>query len=152
MANQRPAPRRALLCAETTGIIINGFHVSYDQLGFGFLESVYRRALAIELRAFGLTVVEEAPIDVWYRGTKIGGFRADLLVEGRVIVEIKTGRGLGDADRRQLLHYLRASNVEVGLLLLYGSRPFFERLVFENSRKPPLPQRLPPAKPVPNPR
>lgn len=150
MAN-RHAARRTLLCGEITGIIINGFHVSYDQLGFGFLESVYRRALAIELRAFGLTVVEEAPVDVWYRGKKIGGFRADLLVEGQVIVEIKTGRGLGDADRKQLLHYLRASHVEVGLLMLYGARPFFERLVFENSRKPPLHQARSVA-PVPSPR
>ena len=102
------------------------------------MESVYRRALALELRAFGLNVVEEAPIDAWYRGTKIGHFRADLLVENQVIVEIKTGRALGEADRKQLLNYLRASELEVGLLLLYGPSPIFKRLVFENSRKPPL--------------
>jgi GxxExxY protein len=129
--------RIGLLCAETTGTVINGFHVTYDRLGFGFLESIYRRAMAIELRAFGLQVVEEAPIDVWYAGTKIGRFRADLLVENQVIVEIKTGRALGDADRKQLLNYLRASDVEVGLLLLFGPKPFFERLVLTNSRKAP---------------
>lgn len=128
-----------LLCAEITSTVINGFHVSYDQLGYGFLESVYRRALAIELRSFGLAVVEEAALDVWYSGTKIGRFRADLLVEKQVIVEIKTGRAFVDADRKQLLNYLRASDVEVGLLLLYGPSPIFKRLVFENSRKLRLP-------------
>ena len=138
MSNRQRTNRIGLLCAETTGTVVNGFHVTYDRLGFGFLESIYRRAMAIELRAFGLIVVEEAPIDVWYAGAKIGRFRADLLVENQVIVEIKTGRALGDADRKQLLNYLRASDLEVGLLLLFGPRPFFERLVFTNSRKSPI--------------
>src|SRR5689334_18463870 len=136
MFSRRNTARSDLLCADITGAAINGFHVTYDQLGFGFLESIYRRALAIELRAFGLTVAEEAPIDVWYAGTRIGRFRTDLLVENKVIVEIKTGRAVGDADRKQLLNYLRASDVEVGLLLLFGPKPFFQRLVFTNSQKP----------------
>ena len=135
MANHRALGRSDLLCEEITGTVINGFHVSYDRLGYGFVESVYRRALAMELRGFGLDVVEEAPIDVWYAGVKIGRFRADLLVENRVVVEIKTARALGEADRKQLLNYLRASNLEVGLLLLYGPSPVFKRVVFENSRK-----------------
>jgi GxxExxY protein len=131
----RHLPTRArLLCGEITGTVINGFHITYDRLGFGFLESVYRRALAMELRAFGLDVVEEAPIDVWYGGVKIGRYRADLLVESQVIVEIKAGRALGEADRKQLLNYLRASELEVGLLLLFGPSPVFKRLVFDNSR------------------
>ena len=134
MLNRRGA-RSHLLCAEITAVVINSFHVTYDRLGFGFLESIYRRALVIELRAFGLRVVEEAPIEVWYSGVLLGRFRADLLIENQVIVEIKTGRGLGEADRKQLLNYLRASEVEVGLLLLYGPKPFFQRLVFTNSRK-----------------
>jgi len=133
--SKRGPLHRTLLCEEITGTVINGFHVSYDRLGFGFLESVYRRALAMELRGFGLTVVEEAPIDVWYAGVKIGHFRADLLVENQVIVELKTGRALCDADRKQLLNCLRASSIEVGLLLLYGPSPLFKRVVFENSRK-----------------
>ena len=152
MPNQRLATHTKLLCAEITATVINGFHVSYDQLGFGFLESIYRRALAIELRAFGLQVVEEAPIDVWYRGTRIGRFRADLLVENQVIVEIKTGRALAEADRKQLLNYLRASDLEVGLLLLFGPRPVFRRLVFENSRKKTLGTRLGPFEAPPKPR
>jgi GxxExxY protein len=135
MRNDQTPSRTKLLCAEITSTVINGFHVSYDQLGYGFLESVYRRALAIELRGFGLAVVEEAALDVWYGSTKIGRFRADLLVENQVIVEIKTGRAFSDPDRKQLLNYLRASDVEVGLLLLFGPSPVFKRLVFENSRK-----------------
>ncbi len=81
MMNDNAGSRTKLLCGETTSTVINGFHVSYDHLGYGFLESVYGRALAFELRSFGLTVVEEAALDVWYSGTKIGRFRADLLVE-----------------------------------------------------------------------
>ena len=134
-----PQDQTSLLAGEITGTVINGFHVSYDQLGHGFLESVYRRALAVELRSLGLAVVEEAALEVWYRGTKIGRFRADLLVEKRVIVEIKTGRAFSDPDRKQLLNYLRASDIEVGLLLLFGPTPVFKRLVFENSRKRALP-------------
>jgi len=130
--------RKPLLCSEITGTVLNGFHVSYDRLGFGFLETVYRRALAMELRGFGLNVIEEAGIEVWYGGTTIGRYRADLLVENQVIVEIKTGRAFVDADRKQLLNYLRASELEVGLLLLFGYKPEFKRLVFENSRKPAL--------------
>jgi GxxExxY protein len=135
MSRRLELRKTELLCAEITGIVINGFHVTYDRLGFGFLEIVYRRALAMELRAFGLSVVEEAPVDVWYARAKIGHYRADILVENKVIVEIKTGRALGEADRKQLLNYLRASEIEVGLLLLYGPGPLFKRLVFENSRK-----------------
>ena len=144
MMNDNARSRTKLLCAETTATVINGFHVSYDQLGYGFLESVYRRALAMELRSFGLTVVEEAALDVWYSGMKISRFRADLLVQNQVIVEIKTGRGFSDPDRKQLLNYLRASKVEVGLLLLYGPSPIFRRLVFENSRKVGLSSQLRP--------
>ena len=135
MSKPRGLAKRELLCEEITGTTINGFHLTYDRLGFGFLEVIYRRALAMELRAFGLRVVEEAPIDVWYGGVRIGHYRADLLVENRVVVEIKTRRALGDADRKQLLNCLRASDIEVGLLLLYGPSPVFKRLVFENSRK-----------------
>jgi GxxExxY protein len=82
-------------------------------------------------------LIEEAPVDVWYGGTRIGRFRVDLLVDNQVIVEIKTGREIRDLDRKQLLNYLRASDVEVGLLLLFGPKPAFERYVFTNARKTP---------------
>jgi len=123
------------LCGRTTGEVIRGFRTVYDVLGPGLPETVYQRALAIELRSRGLKVVQEAPIFVWYRGVRVGYFRADLLVESQVIVELKTASGFNAADRDQLLSYLRTSCIEVGLLMLFGSRPLFRRHVFENSRK-----------------
>jgi len=124
-----------LLCGHITAVVIRGFRTVYDVLGPGFPEHVYRRALAYELRDRGLRVVEEAAIDVWYRGIRVGYFRADLLVENQVIVELKAASGFSTVDRDQLLSYLRASSVEVGLLMLFGPRPLFRRHVFENNRK-----------------
>ena len=124
-----------LLCGHITAVVIRGFRTVYDVLGPGFPEHVYRRALAYELRDRGLRVVEEAPIDVWYRGIRVGYFRADLLVENQVIVELKTASGFSTEDRDQLLSYLRASSIDVGLLMLFGPRPLFRRHVFENNRK-----------------
>lgn len=124
-----------LLCGDVTGGVIHGFRTVYDVLGPGLPEHVYRRALTVELRGRGLKVVEEAPIFVWYRSIRVGYFRADLLVENQVIVELKTASGFTDSDRDQLLGYLRASSIEVGLLMLFGDRPLFRRHVFENSRK-----------------
>jgi GxxExxY protein len=82
-----------LLCGHITAVVIRGFRTVYDVLGPGFPEHVYRRALAYELRDRGLRVVEEAAIDVWYRGIRVGYFRADLLVENQVIVELKAASG-----------------------------------------------------------
>jgi len=124
-----------LLCGRVTGVAIQGFPAVYDVLGPGLPEHVYQRALAFELRDRGLKVVQEASINVWYRGTRVGYFRADLLVENQVIVELKTASSFNAVDRQQLLSYLRASSTEVGLLMLFGPRPLFRRYVFENSRK-----------------
>lgn len=120
---------------ELTRAIIGAFFRVYNELGFGFLESVYRRALAHELRKLRLGLDVEVPIDVWYDGIEVGHFRADLLVERRVIVEIKAATALADADRKQLLNYLRATDVEVGLLLHFGPRAGVKRLIFPNVRK-----------------
>lgn len=120
---------------ELTRVIIGAFFRVYNELGFGFLESVYRRALAHELRKLRLGLDVEVPIDVWYDGIEVGHFRADLLVQRRVIVEIKAATALADADRKQLLNYLRATDVEVGLLLHFGPRAGVKRLIFPNVRK-----------------
>ena len=125
-----PYPER-----DTTRAIIGVFFRVYNELGFGFLESVYRRALAHELRKLGLGIDVEASIDVWYDGIQVGHFRADLLVERRVIVETKASAALVDADRKQLLNYLRASDLEVGLLLHFGPKAAVKRLIFPNTRK-----------------
>ena len=98
-------------------------------LGYGFLESVYRKALAIELRSRGLRVQEEVPIEVFFKGANVGRFRLDLLVEGRVGVEIKASATLGPTDKDQTLNYLTSTTVDVGLLLHFGPSPKLYRFV-----------------------
>ncbi len=121
--------------AELTGKIIGAFYEVYNELGHGFLESVYVNAFALALRNAGLAVEMEKPIQVWFRGTLIGEFRADMVVEGQVIVEIKAMRALEAAHEAQLLNYLRATEIEVGLLFNFGLRPELKRLAFSNDRK-----------------
>ena len=125
---QRTEPDR-LLHRELTREIIGAFYACYTALGFGFLESVYRKSLAAELRHRGLQVVEELPLEVYYRGVLAGRFRLDLVVERRVAVELKSTVLLGPTDKRQLINYLRASDLRVGLLLHFGPEPAFHRLV-----------------------
>ena len=118
-----------------TQTIIGRFYEVYNELGFGFVESVYESALSIALKEAGLTCSRQVPIPVWYRGRQIGDFRADMLVESAVIVELKAVRALDGSHESQLLNYLRATSIEVGLLLNFGSKPQVKRLVFANSRK-----------------
>jgi GxxExxY protein len=124
-----------LLEQELTRQIIGGFYTTYDGLGYGFLEPVYRNSLAHVLTRAGLSVESEAIVDVWFDGIRVGHYRADLLVEGRVVVEIKAIERLILANRKQLMNYLRASKLEVGLLLNFGPKAQFERVVYSNSRK-----------------
>jgi GxxExxY protein len=121
-----------LLEGELTGEIIGAFYECYNQLGYGFLESVYRRALAVELRARGHRCAEEGQIEVAYKGVIVGTYRFDMLVDDRVIVEAKAGEILGPTDKQQLLNYLRATNIEIGLLLHFGPDPRFLRCIHQN--------------------
>jgi GxxExxY protein len=125
---ERKGPDR-LLYRELTREIIAAFYACYSTLGFGFLESVYRKALATELRHRHLHVGEEIPLEVYYRGILTGRFRLDLVVERRVALELKSTIVLGPTDKRQLINYLRASDLRVGLLLHFGPQPSFHRLV-----------------------
>lgn len=134
-ADRRTYMDTPLLEGDLTGRIIKCFYRVYDTLGFGFLESVYRQALLMELAAEGLIATAEAAIDVWYRARRIGHFRADILVEGRIIVEIKASELLPIDARKQLLNYLRGSSVEVGLLLHFGPKAKFQRLIHSNENK-----------------
>jgi GxxExxY protein len=118
-----------LIEKELTGKIIGAFFECHKILRYGYLESVYRRALAMELSARGLSAVEEAPVTVKYKGVPVGSFRLDLLVEGRVVVEAKATATLGPTDKRQLINYLRATDLEVGLLLHFGPEPRFQRCI-----------------------
>ena len=120
---------------ELTEKIIGVFYEVYNELGFGFLESVYEKAMIIALRSKGLEVEQQFPIPVWFRGQQIGAFAADILVEGCIIVELKSVRSFDPSHEAQLLNYLRATEMEIGLLLNFGIKPEIKRRVFDNPRK-----------------
>ena len=120
---------------EITEKIIQGFYEVYNDLGNGFLESVYEHALSIVLIGYGLHVERQKEISVHFRGHVVGDFRADLIVDNRVIVELKAVRSLDPIHEAQLINYLKATDIEVGLLLNFGSKPQFKRLIYDNKRK-----------------
>lgn len=132
---QIKADERRYKHQELTEIIIGVFYEVYNELGHGFLEKVYEEAMARALRAKGFEVKQQAAIPVWFRGEKIGDYDADLVVNKAVVVELKACKGLDASHEAQLLHYLRATEIEVGLLLNFGARPFVRRLAFDNERK-----------------
>jgi len=105
----------------TEKIIGCAFRV-YNTMGFGYLESVYEECMVVELRKLGLQVEQQKPIPVWYEGHEVGNFFADLLVEGAVIVELKSVRTLAKAHEAQLVNYLVATGKDVGLLLNFGEQ------------------------------
>ena len=121
--------------AEITEKIIKAFYNVYNKLGFGFLEKVYEHAILIELRKMGVGVVNQYMIKVFYDGVEVGNYFADLFVENSVIVEIKAAEGLIEEHKAQLVNYLKATNIEVGLLLNFGKKPSFKRKVFSNEFK-----------------
>jgi len=110
--------------------VIGAFFDVYNELGHGFLESVYEGALAIRLHECGLRVEQQAPVAVRFHNHVVGEFRTDLLVEDCLLVEIKAARNLIDAHEAQLLNYLKATGLRVGLLLNFGPRAEFRRRVF----------------------
>ncbi len=120
---------------ELTQKIIGIYYDVYNELGTGFLESVYQKSLALALESAGLTVCSRIDIPVWFRGHQVGQFEADLLVEKCVLLELKAARALGSAHQAQLMNYLRATEIEVGLLLNFGPKPEFKRVAYDNSRK-----------------
>jgi len=121
--------------AELTEKIIGVFFDVYNELGHGFLESVYELGLGIALTEAGLKVRHQVPIEVWFRGRQVGDFKADMVVDDKVLLELKAARNIDLAHEKQLLNYLRATQIEIGLLLNFGVKPEFRRLVFENERK-----------------
>jgi GxxExxY protein len=129
-----------LKCAELTNRIIGVFYDVYNELGSGFLESVYEEAMFLALNEAGLKTERQVLLRVWFRGRPIKEFKADLVVEGQVILELKAAREFSPNDEPQLLNALRATEIEVGLLLNFGPKPEFKRAVFDNSRKKGLPK------------
>jgi GxxExxY protein len=121
--------------ADLTEKIIGAFYRVSNTLGYGFSEKVYENALAIELRKLGLKVEQQARIVVYYEGEVVGEYQADLVVNGVVIVELKAVRQLADEHEAQLLNYLKATPIEVGLLLNFGPKADIKRKVYDNERK-----------------
>lgn len=117
---------------ETSEKIIKAFYKVYNVFGHGFLEKVYVAALMMELQKVGLRARREIPIHVYYDGQVIGEYAADIIVEDCIILEIKAAKGLSIDHEAQLLNYLKATKIEVGLLLNFGPKPEVKRRVFNN--------------------
>jgi GxxExxY protein len=128
-------PQLGMLHGDLTGKVLEIFYGVYNELGYGFLESVYRDAMLVALREAGFRAEKEVRIDVWFRGSLVGSFVADIIVEDLVILELKSARAIDPAHEAQTLNYLRATHVEVALILNFGAKPEFRRLAFDNSRK-----------------
>lgn len=121
--------------SELTDKIIKAFYKVYNTLGYGFLEKVYENALLIELRRNGLEAMPQYAVDVYYEEERVGIYFADILVEQKVIIELKACEEMSSAHEAQLTNYLRATPIEVGLLLNFGKKPQLKRKVFDNERK-----------------
>jgi|ERR1044072_5091388 GxxExxY protein len=121
--------------SHVTEKIIASFYEVYNELGHGFLESVYEEALKMVLKGKGLSIIQQHRLPVWFREKKIADFVADLVVEGLVLIELKAVRNLDTSHEAQLLNYLRATEIEVGLLLNFGLKAEMKRMVFDNQRK-----------------
>jgi len=121
--------------AELTDKIIGVYYDVYNELGYSFLESVYEESMAMALREAGLEAEPQVAVPVLFRGHQVGDFRADLLIEHKILLELKAARTLDRSHEAQLLHYLRATEIEIGLLLNFGDKPQFRRLFFDNERK-----------------
>ena len=121
--------------SELSEAIIGVFYEVYNELGYGFLESVYRNSLQLALLAKGLRVETEVAVPVFFRGRNVGDFRADVVVNGCVLLELKTAEAISIAHEAQLLNYLSATKLEVGLILNFGPKAQVRRLAYDNTRK-----------------
>jgi GxxExxY protein len=121
--------------ASLTEQILGAFYEVYNELGRGFLESVYGEALAVALSESGVPYERETRLTVTFRGVVVGTFRPDFLIDSKVLVELKAASALDDGHVAQVLNYLRATALEVALVLNFGPQPTFKRLCFDNTRK-----------------
>ena len=121
--------------SDLTSAVIKTFYDVYNHLGYGFLEKVYENALAHELRKRGFRIHQQMPIEVIYDGILVGQYFADLLVNEVVILELKAAEAIIEQHEAQLLNYLKATNIDVGLLLNFGPKPQVKRKIYETARK-----------------
>jgi len=126
-----------LLYQDITDEIIHCFYQVYNSLGYGFLEKVYENALKYELEKKGLEVTQQKSIQVYYEEQIVGNYFADLLVENKIILELKAGEMEDTLQNHelQLYNYLKATKYEVGLVLLFGKKPIVKRKIFTNDNK-----------------
>ena len=126
---------QSLVHGEITERIIGAFYEVYSELGYGFLESVYEASLALVLRGAGFDVRRRPNVDVHFRSQCVGVFRPDLIVDDKVLIELKATSGIDSSALSQVLNGLKATKLEVGLLFNFGPKPGFKRLIFTNKRK-----------------
>ena len=112
-----------------TEIIIGAAFRVHNELGFGFLEKVYENALVIELNEQGMKVEQQKQLPVFYKGKNVGCYSADLLIEDKVVIELKSCKAIAEQHHAQLLNYLKASGIEVGLLINFGKSVEVKRKV-----------------------
>jgi GxxExxY protein len=120
---------------ELTEKIIEIYYRVYNKLGYGFLEKIYENAMMIEFKKENISAVSQSAIRVLYEGEIVGEYFADILISDKIIVEIKAAKNIAEEHEAQLLNYLKATDIEVGLLLNYGPKPNFKRKAFDNTRK-----------------
>ncbi|MFZ4620078.1 MAG: GxxExxY protein [Bacteroidota bacterium] len=124
-----------MLHENITAKIIQAYYNVYNTLGYGFLEKVYENALALELEDLGCRTERQKSLNVFYNGSLVGEYFADVIVENVVIVELKSSEALRVEHEAQLTNYLRATEIEVGLLLNFGKKAEFRRKLFSNDKK-----------------
>lgn len=124
-----------MIYEEKTKEILKAFFTVYNKLGYGFLEKVYQNALFIELRSNGFYCESQRPIKVYYESMLVGDYYADIIVDDCIILELKAGEALCEEHEYQLINYLKATEIEIGLLLNFGKIPEFKRKIFTNDKK-----------------
>ncbi|WP_281227185.1 GxxExxY protein [Flavobacterium aquiphilum] len=124
-----------ILYKEISDSILKAYYAVYNQLGYGFLEKVYQNAMYFELKSKGLKVEAQKQIKVYFKNQLVGEYFADLLIEDKVIVELKACELLMNAHVAQTMNYLKATKIEIGLVLNFGEEPEFKRIVYTNDKK-----------------
>jgi len=119
-----------ILYKELSDKILSSFYTVYNTLGYGFLEKVYENALLHELRSISIKCCKQYPIEVFYRDFKVGEYYADIVVEDKIILELKAADALCEEHEYQLINYLKATEIEIGFLLNFGKKPEFCRKIF----------------------
>lgn len=124
-----------LLHKSITDTILKVYYEVYNELGYGFLEKVYQNAMYFELKSLGYKVEAQKQIKVYFKKQLVGEYYSDLLVEDKVIVELKATELIMNVHVAQIMNYLKATSIEVGMLLNFGEEPEFKRLIYTNDRK-----------------